>query len=1601
MADHPSSRKDTDRNHLDIIKRNFRLPSSKRPIQAKNFVNILIEFDVFFTQNPSLSTKSPEIIFKLIQNYLASLKSLISNSKNEFDNNIDDEEMTKIVISNLNNLKKIITLLELYPETQTLAATSISFLVLNYLLNIKTKVIDLEQSDINLIALFLYLKTFVFESLETSLEWSEKLISSERLANDDENHHRNIDDLIDETMDGSFSDVNLFYGLFNCNRLLSSLLRYSPQSFSKFFSKIFNLCNRRLNHEFHAYKLLLQYLKITCDQVHAKNVVFSKNEDLIDMFQKTISIVDGNWESPVNGVINLMQQCYRMLISILILNSNANDEQSSSLLIEQFHLISALPYTCKAKYKKLSVLTQLLADSNLDPYPGADNICDLPFILDSNFAEQAIKCLSINSLASSVAEYYKLSINSQTQSKWVKLWLPSLQSLFKSNLVENTVVQNVLLAHIIPSTVQIVGGSMRLLMDDLSDSLYAQACLIQIHLEKCRSFQDNFDKPSHQWLTDVLEDSDDKTRSVGLALLVEERFIENNRPLVCQLILKFLANNMNIDNAPFRQKILGLLEKFIFKLFSSLKSREKFSSTFSDLNETHRCYVNFLSKLFELSLLSLVPGSCFQRKFSALSILEILVEKLSDETMECIKNILLVEKNPLQSHSISSMLILSLIDKDDKIRRMSYDVLNKYCRFDVINSSIQQDWLNDLSMHYIESFRHQECHIGGLLYKLLLKSHTNPICLLVDFIDKIKEMLHSIQNHHNLFNPSQSKPMHGWILSLNQCLTFNSFYELLTKTDIQLERNLFRNEIIATKIFKPLILIATEVIENFLLILTSNDSSGPGQIDTSEFNDNIASTTFLQMSESIKKIVHNNLVLDDEDLEDFSATNQFQLMLSMCWLSIKESCFLLSNLTILFADMINLVALNDKKNEIFLSIKDEIWITPDDLLKIGRIILNLMRKIRHKGIIEASALCLTNYVISLFRIQSDAERIFESELYKQYKDTITKFCEESLSIISLKGKQSNLTRKSAGLALIVQSILIGESVAINKYAIKTIGNSSLYNLSVESLIKTSTATLLLKNSNEDLPQATSLHILRSIIETSALSQWTYSTVVDLFPICIGGFSSDHWQIRNASLQLFGTCCRRMLGQNKRLKNTAEHSDTTITFTEFISRYPRLLKVIYEFLESNLDESLHKPELVPVLTLLASFSACDKNEDFVDDSYENHLRDHLFRFLRNSSWKIRSLSAKSLLNVVPRHVFKDILIRELRKSSIDSNFFHGLYCCFQVLFGSNLDHLFKSEAEEIRSLVGRQLTKLEQNAIMIQPSFLFLFGELKTFENDINDFCKADDQALKILDLKTIKKNVSFDNSDDIRLNGCKAIHNHIDECQAFNQNELEILIDILLTVLEDEDRDVRFEAQRIVSIIYNQNLTLRSNSSASFKSFCQSKAIDNFLIWILKQREGLRLLLSIILDRFSSLVPNLSNSFYRDDNILFEKEEKNAFAEPFLMNIRLVNCFINNSTETSDECQDLITKFSKVLQQYQTIYSKHFTTAKFDSIDLLKQSIWKLTKIYGFVINLYLMLRILNLLGVQNSSQPTVEDIEKDYKFIKLLCHNSYDSITVEFFEIN
>lgn len=86
MADHPSSRKDTDRNHLDIIKRNFRLPSSKRPIQAKNFVNILIEFDVFFTQNPSLSTKSPEIIFKLIQNYLASLKSLISNSKNEFDN---------------------------------------------------------------------------------------------------------------------------------------------------------------------------------------------------------------------------------------------------------------------------------------------------------------------------------------------------------------------------------------------------------------------------------------------------------------------------------------------------------------------------------------------------------------------------------------------------------------------------------------------------------------------------------------------------------------------------------------------------------------------------------------------------------------------------------------------------------------------------------------------------------------------------------------------------------------------------------------------------------------------------------------------------------------------------------------------------------------------------------------------------------------------------------------------------------------------------------------------------------------------------------------------------------------------------------------------------------------------------------------------------------------------------------------------------------------------------------------------------------------------------------------------------------------------------
>ena len=67
----------------------------------------------------------------------------------------------------------------------------------------------------------------------------------------------------------------------------------------------------------------------------------------------------------------------------------------------------------------------------------------------------------------------------------------------------------------------------------------------------------------------------------------------------------------------------------------------------------------------------------------------------------------------------------------------------------------------------------------------------------------------------------------------------------------------------------------------------------------------------------------------------------------------------------------------------------------------------------------------------------------------------------------------------------------------------------------------------------DVPATHALHILQGLVHDTNCSKDINKHLVAITSTCINCFSSDNWSVRNASLQLFGAICPRILGQKKR------------------------------------------------------------------------------------------------------------------------------------------------------------------------------------------------------------------------------------------------------------------------------------------------------------------------------------------------------------------------------------------------------------------------------------------------------------------------------------
>ena len=250
------------------------------------------------------------------------------------------------------------------------------------------------------------------------------------------------------------------------------------------------------------------------------------------------------------------------------------------------------------------------------------------------------------------------------------------------------------------------------------------------------------------------------------------------------------------------------------------------------------------------------------------------------------------------------------------------------------------------------------------------------------------------------------------------------------------------------------------------------------------------------------------------------------------------------------------------------------------------------------------------------------------------------------------GSDASITRRSAGLPLIVQSIVASEG--------KTKQHLLLIRAINELLVILADPIPKNQDQRKDLPHVHALNILRAIFREASIAGNAQPYVASTTIHAIDGFASPIWAVQNGAMQLFSTLLQRMLGQKK----TKDDHLNTMTLQEFFVHYPALQPYLLQQLTSAVrslqDNKLHlNPTLYPILTILSKLSAGITQFDALDD-----LREMVLDLASSAILAVRDLAAAALPAVIPKQDLLNFVIHlasqlpESREMCNNYNALHG-------------------------------------------------------------------------------------------------------------------------------------------------------------------------------------------------------------------------------------------------------------------------------------------------------------------------------------------------------
>ncbi|KAM3661742.1 tRNA (32-2'-O)-methyltransferase regulator THADA-like [Ammospiza maritima maritima] len=936
-----------------------------------------------------------------------------------------------------------------------------------------------------------------------------------------------------------------------------------------------------------------------------------------ELLQELTQLLWSNAETPVEGVSEFIHSSFRLLLEIYHLECQHFQDQERPLYQQMLQRVVSMPWQIKARYVPLCAIVPYMGSQQvLDAYP------DLP--------QHLLSCLSTNHLCPAAAEAYKALVRQQCREwrdgqrgteealaeQWALRWLPLLSQGLCSPL---PILQSNSANHLLTWTLRQLPATQALLAAQFGgqDTMSLRAWVSVLKAQKSVAGALPLREAALERLSRCLGTREEGVRLAALGLLCCSP--NTNQPLLgteVRLLRHFLPLNLNCDSSSFRQLLQAAVRKALVRLRDSslaqLRGKAPRRSGPAEGAEQLAQAVGFVEWLLQLSIASLSPGSNYQRKKTALLLLAAVLETCTDtwspdrkkgQPPRTMATLLSYARQRGCWDFFSQPNLLALMsclqDSTNEIRDLASELLVRYFPT-TFPEPIAQD-LFQLAQDALGSPRVQEAEAGAVLMKTILQKSDSgtmkslsleaeaALTLPSRGLCFAQHLLHVLQAQYkvarqDLLRAAATAPMHGAIAALRRCLLqvpevavsmqaaelVQSWQELLT------------------------CLVTTVRDITSLLLGALQSQQGPGA------DEQAAAPSFAEMGNAIGSLIMLGKGQGQEEEEGDSVllSEEHSLILTCCWVSVKEIGLLLGGL----AELLLSPALPAEVGPLL----------PLPTLQMAtRVFQEILLRCRHWGAVEGCSMGFTKFCAALLNHPDPELQAIPRAVLEQ-------------GLEALGGpRSSSITRRAAGFPMLFLCIVSGEAPAQAR-PLLTRCIQTLLSLAAMALPQDWDQTL-------DLPQVCALHVLQTLVRGAGLGGAVLCHATPMMALALRGLGSPCWAMRNAAIQLFSALTSRLLGQPWSHRDGCPSEG--LSLHAFLGQHPKLGAVLLGELKVATAPTSGGPRLHPALhSILTLLAQLQPGADIAGSPSAPFL-EPLLGLAESPIYAVRAMAAKALVPVV--------------------------------------------------------------------------------------------------------------------------------------------------------------------------------------------------------------------------------------------------------------------------------------------------------------------------------------------------------------------------------